>query len=533
MSHISSPAVVLTDLGFTWPDGSVALSSVTSAFGPGRTGLIGVNGSGKSTLLRLIAGELTPTSGTVTTSGDVAYLPQALALASGVSVAGLLGVADTIAAVAAIEAGDISERHFDVIGDDWDIESAARAALDEIGLGAIGLDRLVGTLSGGEAMLIAVTGLRLRRAAVTVLDEPTNNLDRDARHGLYRSLADWPGALVIVSHDVTLLEHMDNIAELRGSALTVFGGSYSQWRSHIDTEQAAAVQAARTAEQAVKTERRQRVEAETKLARRNRTARKAYVEKRVPKIVANGRKMAAEVSAARLRGNHEEKVQAAQKAAEDAAARVRDDDHIRVELPDPKVPGARRIAEISIAEINGKAGPLTVQGPERIAIVGSNGVGKTTFLEALRSSDREAAGQLFTDRVGYLPQRMDGLDDAVTVLDTVAAAAPDAGPERLRGQLARFLFKGDDVHRPVGTLSGGERFRVALARLLLAEPPPQLVILDEPTNNLDITSVDQLVDALRAYRGALIVVSHDDNFLRRLEVDRTLTMAAPGVVSWQ
>ncbi len=121
-------------------------------------------------------------------------------------------------------------------------------------------------------------------------------------------------------------------------------------------------------------------------------------------------------------------------------------------------------------------------------------------------------------------------NDAATVLDTVHAAAPDAGPERIRGALARFLLKGDSVHRSVGTLSGGERFRVALARLLLAEPPPQVVILDEPTNNLDLTSVDQLVDALRGYRGALIVVSHDEDFLRRLDLDRVLTMAGPGVV---
>jgi ATPase subunit of ABC transporter with duplicated ATPase domains len=157
-------------------------------------------------------------------------------------------------------------------------------------------------------------------------------------------------------------------------------------------------------------------------------------------------------------------------------------------------------------------------------------VGKTTFLEALLRSDEAAGGRLFTDQVGYLPQRIDGLDDSATVLDTVRAAAPDAGPERIRGQLARFLLRGDDVHRPVGTLSGGERFRVALARLLLAEPPPQLVILDEPTNNLDLTSVEQLVDALRGYRGALIVVSHDDDFLGRLGLDRVLTMTGPGRV---
>lgn len=520
MSH-SSTSVVLTGVGFTWPDGSVALSGITAAFGPGRTGLIGTNGSGKSTLLRLIAGELRPTAGSIVTSGEVSYLPQTLTLAAGTSVAQLLGVADMVTALHAIEGGDAREEHFDIVGDDWDIETRARAALDESGLTTITLDRQVGTLSGGEAMLIAVTGLRLRRAPVTLLDEPTNNLDRDARAALYRSLQDWPGALLIVSHDVTLLEQMDSTAELHRSELTVFGGPYAAWREHLATEQAAAAQAARTAEQAAKVEQRQRAEAETKLARRNRTAKKAAAEKRVPKIVAGGRAMAAQVSAGKLRTNHDGRIQAAQKAADDAAARVRDDEHIRVELPDPGVPASK-----GIAELPGVDRPVLVQGPERIALVGPNGAGKTTFLEALLRSDA-----LLTDRVGYLPQRIDGLDEQATVLDTVHAAAPEAGPERIRGQLARFLLKGDSVHRPVGTLSGGERFRVALARLLLAEPPPQLVILDEPTNNLDLTSVDQLVDALRGYRGALMVVSHDDDFLGRLDLDRTLVMAGPGVVT--
>jgi ATPase subunit of ABC transporter with duplicated ATPase domains len=520
MSH-SSTSVVLTGVGFTWPDGSVALSGITAAFGPGRTGLVGSNGSGKSTLLRLIAGELRPTAGSIVTSGEVSYLPQTLTLAGGTSVAELLGIADRVAALHAIEAGDAREEHFEIVGDDWDIETRARAALDEIGLTAITLDRQVGTVSGGEAMLIAVTGLRLGRAPVTLLDEPTNNLDRLARAALYRSLEDWPGALVIVSHDVTLLEQMNNTAELHRNELTVFGGPYSSWREHLDIEQAAAMQAARTAEQAAKVEQRQRVEAETKLARRNRTAKKAYAEKRVPKIVANGLAMAAQVSAGKLRANHDDRTQAAQKAAADAAARVRADEHIRVKLPDPGVPTSK-----AIAELPGVDRPVLVQGPERIALIGPNGAGKTTFLEALLQS-----GGLLTDRVGYLPQRMDTLDDASTVFDTVHAAAPDAGPERIRAQLARFLLKGDSVHRPVGTLSGGERFRVALARLLLAEPPPQLVILDEPTNNLDLTSVDQLVDALRGYRGALMVVSHDDEFLRRLDLDRTLEMAGPGIVT--
>jgi ATPase subunit of ABC transporter with duplicated ATPase domains len=143
----------------------------------------------------------------------------------------------------------------------------------------------------------------------------------------------------------------------------------------------------------------------------------------------------------------------------------------------------------------------------------------------LRSS---AHAELHTDRVGYLPQRVDGLDDAASVLENVRGAAPSVPVPELRNRLARFLIRGAAVDRPVGSLSGGERFRVALARLLLADPPPQLIVLDEPTNNLDLDTVDQFVDALAAYRGAVLVVSHDDAFLARLGIDTTLELGPDG-----
>ncbi|WP_445168700.1 ABC-F family ATP-binding cassette domain-containing protein [Mycolicibacterium sp. Dal123E01] len=513
-------AITLIDLDFVWPDGTVALDNLNATLSSGRTGLVGANGSGKSTLLRLIAGELMPTGGRIAASGDVAYLPQTLTLAVGLSIADVLGVGVKLAALAAIESGVATEQDFEVVGEDWDIAERAADALRVIGLTAADLDRTVGQVSGGEAMLLAVTALRLTPAAITLLDEPTNNLDRDARTRLFDLIADWPGTLVVVSHDVALLNRMDNTAELHNQRLTSFGGPYRDWRAHLDNEQAAAAQAVSAAEQTVRVHKRQRAAAETKLARRNRKAQKDYANKRAPKIVMNNWASSAEVAAGKLRTGLDEKSAAAADALQEAEARLRSDEHIRVDLPDPDVPASRRLAELP-----GARGPFVVMGPERIAVVGRNGIGKTRLLEELLAG---TAGRLLTDRVGYLPQRIDGLDERASVLDNVLAPGGDAAPVRTR--LARFLLRGDAVYRPVATLSGGERFRVALARLLLAEPPPQLIVLDEPTNNLDLASVDQLVDAVAAYRGAVIVVSHDDEFLARLDLDRTLSMRRPGVL---
>ena len=183
-------------------------------------------------------------------------------------VAELLGVSDKLAALRAIDSGDVDPRHFDAVGNDWDIEARSQAALAEAGLEPEMLDRSVGELSGGEAVLTAIAGIRLRAAPITLLDEPTNNLDREARARLADMVRSWRGALVVVSHDLALLELMDDTAELYENELSVFGGPYSQWRARLDAEQDAARQAERSAAQLLKREKRDRIESETKLAHR-------------------------------------------------------------------------------------------------------------------------------------------------------------------------------------------------------------------------------------------------------------------------
>ncbi|MFI9412239.1 ABC-F family ATP-binding cassette domain-containing protein [Nocardia gamkensis] len=519
--------ITLHDLSFEWPDGSVALARLNGVFGAGRTGLVGRNGAGKSTLLRLIAGILTPTSGHIEVAGEVGYLPQTLTLCHGTTLAELLGIAGTLAALRAIESGDTDERHFETVGDDWDIEARADEALHEIGFTAADLDRRVDEISGGQAVLAAVTGLRIRRTPITLLDEPTNNLDRATRAQLGAFVDTWPGTLVVVSHDLELLERMDSTAELHAAAMEVFGGPYSAWKQHLEQRQSAAVQASRTAEQALKTEKRQRIEAETKLARRERTARATQQHGGIPRILAGNRASRAQASAGAMRTGLDAKVRTAQQLLDDAASRVRREEHIHLDLPDPDVPRGRRIAELRDGDHT-----LVIQGPERIALVGPNGAGKSTLIENLLGirthTPGHVTGALFTDRVGYLPQRLDGLVEDAGAVDNVHAVAVTTPPATIRNQLARLLLRGDSVDRPVSTLSGGERFRVSLARLLLADPPAQLLILDEPTNNLDIASVEQLIEALAGYRGAVIVVSHDHPFLERIGIDTIVELGTDG-----
>jgi ATPase subunit of ABC transporter with duplicated ATPase domains len=525
---MNSP-IILTDLSFAWPDGTIALSRISGAFSSGRTALVGANGSGKTTLLRLVAGTLRPSSGTVSVTGQVDWLPQDLALNPAQTVAGLLGVAPKLAALRAIEAGDTAGRHFEVLADDWDVEARALAALQQVraSLGGPGfLDRQVATLSGGEVVLSALAGLVVRRAPIVLLDEPTNNLDNAAKAAVREVVRGWRGTLVIVSHDLDLLDEVDATAELYGGELRFFAGPYRAYREAIAAEQRTAAEQAASAKAAIRKERRQRQEAETRLAHRAAQAKKQS-RQGIPHGAVDFMQNRSEKATAKLRGKLDNRLVQAQDAAGQAAAKVRKREHIAIDLPDPQVPAGRRIAIVRDGETE-----YLVQGPERVVLTGPNGSGKTTLLErllGLRLSS-EVRGELFTDRVGYLPQRW-SLDTEKSALDLVREVAPGVPETQLRNQLAKLLLRGDAALRPTAALSGGERFRVALARLLLADPPTQLLVLDEPTNNLDIESVGQLVEALAAYRGALLLVTHDERFAAALKPDLTLEITPDGKIA--
>ncbi|PSK96263.1 ATPase subunit of ABC transporter with duplicated ATPase domains [Murinocardiopsis flavida] len=517
-----SPSIVCTGLSFDWPDGTPVLTGLDAAFATGRTGLVGLNGSGKSTLLRLIAGDLAPTSGDAASSGEVGYLAQDVALHADRTVADLLGIAPVRAALRAVENGDAAPVHFAAIGDAWDVEERARAQLQRFGVapapdgGTDVLDRTVGRLSGGEAVLTGLAGLVLRRTAVTLLDEPTNNLDRAARHRLYDAVRSWKGVLIVVSHDRELLDLVDHIAELRDGSVHHYGGNYTDYTEQLAAEQEAAQRMARAAEADVRREQRQLVEARTKLDRRVRYGKKMYAQKREPRVIMKQRKREAEVSAGKHRIMQAAKVADAERSLADAEHAVRDDDRIRIDVARADVPAGR-----TVLEVRRPGATLSIRGPERVGVLGRNGSGKTTLLRAA-AGRAELPGAAITrgGPVGYLPQRLDTLDDGISVLDNVRAAAPRATPHEVRAGLARFLIRGDRPDQPAGVLSGGERFRVSLACLLLAGTPPQLLILDEPTNSLDLHSVGQLTLALADYRGALLVAGHDLPFLRGLGITR-------------
>lgn len=527
-------SIVCSHLSFAWPDDVELFSDLSFTVGSGRTGLVAPNGAGKSTLLKLIAGEYRPSAGSVVVDGTVGYLPQSLPFTADLTVASVLGIAPVLDALAALADGDASDAVFTTIGDDWDIEERSRAQLDRLGLEDLALDRRLGTLSGGEVVSLGLAAQLLKRPSVLLLDEPTNNLDSQARHRLYDALDSYSGCLLVVSHDRVLLDRMDQIAELYRGEIVFYGGNFTAYQETVEAAQKVAEGNIRNAEQQLKREKRQMQEAREKAARRSANAARNLKDAGLPKIVAGKLKRDAQESAARADDVHARRVDDARTKLDEAERALRDDSVIALDLPDTVVPTGRTIFDGEGVQIsrdgrklfadNGIS--LSIRGPERIALTGPNGAGKSTLLRIIDGTLEPEAGtiQRVDGRIASLSQRLDLLDENRTVAENLAAAAPSLSHTRRMHLLAQFLFRGDRINLPVAALSGGERLRATLACVLYAEPAPQLLLLDEPTNNLDLVSVGQLESALNAYRGAFVVVSHDERFLQAIGIDRWLRL---------
>jgi ATPase subunit of ABC transporter with duplicated ATPase domains len=421
------------------------------------------------------------------------------------------------------------------VGDDWDVEERTFAELERLGLGGMALDRRLGTLSGGQVVSLGLVAQLLKRPDVLLLDEPTNNLDRGGRERLTAVVRGFAGCVLVVSHDRELLDEMDRIAALNRGEIRWYGGTYTAYEQAVRAEREVAERQVRSAEQDLKRQKREMQQARERAARRASTAARSLADAGLARIVAGGLKRDAQVSAGRANETHAARVSDAQARLDEASWAARQEDRIVIELPDTTVPAGRTVfaSKHLQAEYGGRpvfaAGgiDLDIRGPERIALTGANGVGKSTLLRLVHGAQQPGSGTATRadGRVAYLSQRLDLLDPARTVAENLAAFAPGLADADRMNLLARFLFRGARVHLPVGVLSGGELLRATLACVLFAEPAPQLLLLDEPTNNLDLDSVAQLESALVAYRGALLVVSHDERFLDAIGVQRWLRLA--------
>ncbi|MFO6502382.1 ABC-F family ATP-binding cassette domain-containing protein [Serratia marcescens] len=533
MAHSAqSPYFVLHQLICQFADGETLFGPLDLAFDRQRCGLVGRNGVGKTQLLRLIAGLDQPGNGHVESHAALAYVAQQPEIAPHTTLAQLLGYGEVFAALARLEQGRPLADDIDRLEGRWDLHDRLQNAFAAAGLPAFDPLRSASSLSGGERMRASLCGALLGEADFLLLDEPTNHLDSAGRAWLYQQLDQWRGGLLIASHDRQLLGRMQRIVELTPGALRSYGGNYEDYRRQRDTEQ----QAARADLEHAREERRRtraRQQKEHDMSQRRSAQTLRVVDTlNIASFERVAYKSAAKESLGTLRKQHQDRRDSLDAAVREAYQRVEEEPPVLLALPGSEVNANKQVLVLERLQLPFVSAPpldLRIDGPMRVALTGPNGCGKSTLLKTLLGQLTALSGHCHCPlSTAYLDQTLSQLDPGLSVMEHLGLQDSPLAEGALRTRLAQLQLGADRIALPLGSLSGGERLKAALACALWRRQPAQLLLLDEPTNHLDLASSLAIETALADFPGAMLVVSHDEDFLQALRPTHRLNRQADG-----
>ncbi len=528
-------SIVLNSLSYSHPDREVLFQHLSLAIATGeKAALVGNNGTGKSTLLQLIAGRLLPTTGEVLLSAAVYYVPQHLGQYDEYSVAQALGARQKLHALAAILAGDAAPENFAELADDWEIEERVRAALAYWQLQHLDLAQPLRSLSGGEKTKVFLAGILVQEPDVILLDEPSNHLDAESRTHLRELITHSKATMLVVSHDRALLNLLGTTLELNKNALEVYGGNYdfykAQKASHVAALQAQADEQAKTLKQTQQkardlAEQRQKLEARGKAQQH---------KKGLPRIVAGGLKRQAEQSSAQVKETQHDKIEAVRESLSQTRARLQEQQALKIDLKKPALHRGKILAEATALNFAYGEQPLwpvplsfQLRSGDRVRLAGRNGSGKTTLLHLLMGRLAPSAGamQRADFQYVYLDQEYSLIDPQLTVVAQAERFNTRHLPEHdVKTLLHYHQFSRESWDRKCVDLSGGEKMKLLLCCLAISNNAPDLLILDEPTNNLDVQSQEVLTASIKDFGGSVVVISHDQYFIDEIGVETTLTL---------
>ncbi len=519
----------LHNISFGFPAGNLLFNSVNLAIPTQKkSALVGSNGTGKSTLLKLMANEIKPMEGTVNIQGNFYYVPQMFGNFNHLTVAECLQINKKLEALQKITNGEVDEMYFETLNDDWDIEEHCQIALQHWKLEDLDLSQTLGSLSGGQKTKVFLAGIQIHQPDIILLDEPTNHLDLDGRNLLYDFIEKTNSTLVIVSHDRALLNLADTIFELSNQGISTYGGNYDFYAGQKEIENEALQNDIHSKERALKKAKekeRETLERKQKLDARG----KGKQEKSgVARIMMNTMRNNAEKNSSQLRSIHAERINGISGDLRDLRSSVKNADRMKVNFNDPNLHSGKIL--IAAKEINytyhkeylwKEPLNLEIRSGDRISVKGANGSGKTTLIRMLLGSLQPSVGKI--SRVDfhtiYIDQEYSLIDKNAVIYDFAQQFNDNALQEsEVKTLLSRFLFGKETWDKKCDVLSGGERLRLLLCGLSISQKAPDMIILDEPTNNLDLQNVEILTNSIKDYHGTLVVISHDEVFLREIGV---------------
>lgn len=499
-----------------------------------RLALVGNNGSGKSTLLRIIEGSLKPSSGEVICSSRPYYVPQHFGQFDNLTVAEALRVDDRIKALHAILAGDVSAENFACLNDDWNVEERCFSALASWNLEHLQLSQPMCSLSGGEKTKVFLSGILVHAPEIILMDEPTNHLDVSSREKLYEMVRSGHSTLLIVSHDRTLLNLLPCICELEKSEVTLYGGNYEFYKEQKELALTALQNQLSEKEKELRLVRKTAREVMERKNKSNVRSDKSTFKKGISRMAVNTLKDKAEKSTVRLNDVHEEKMASLQSSIAGLQDTIPD---LRALQTDFKSSGLHTGKILITADqINfgytssclwKSSLDIQVKSGDRIHITGNNGSGKTTLVKLLLGELEPTAGTVTRADFSYLyiDQECSVIDPGLTVFgQTERFNTSHLVEHELKSILNRYLFPYGTWDKPCACLSGGEKIRLLFCCLMIGNNTPDVFILDEPTNNLDIQSVEIITAAIKSYRGTVLLISHDRYFVKEIKINRSVKL---------
>lgn len=499
-----------------------------------KVALIGNNGTGKSTLLKILAGILAPSEGTVKSDSKPYYIPQIFGQFNDLTVAQALGIENKLWALNQILSGNVTDHNLTLLNDDWGIEERCKEAFSHWQLDEFPLNQKMETLSGGQKTKVFLAGIMIHEPTIVLLDEPSNHLDLSARTILYDYIQSTKDTLVVVSHDRTLLNMLNTVYELGKRGIRVYGGNYDFYREQKRTENEALNQDLKAKEKILRKAKEVERESAERQQKLDARGKKKQEKAGIPAILMGALKNNAEKSTSKLKGVHAEKVGAISQELSQLRSELPGIDKMKVGFDNSKLHHGKVL--ISAQDINFGYNKvmlwnqqLTIQitSGERIAIKGPNGSGKTTFINMLLGQLEPSIGHISRAdfRSIYIDQDYSLIDNNLNVYEQAQRFnTGDLQEHDIKIRLNRFLFTKDFWDKPCRALSGGEKMRLMLCSLTIGQQAPDIIVLDEPTNNLDIQNIEILTAAINEYSGTLLVVSHDEVFLSQIDVERVVLL---------